>query len=96
VTSHLPFAPGQAIGHLFDGGRHFGRYRVAGASAARRLAWIAASPLVLAVLLGRIARRVTSRDRRLVPPLIRSFPWLLVLLGSWAAGEARGYVEGTA
>jgi hypothetical protein len=94
VVSHLPFTPRQAMGHLLAGGRQYGSYRVSRCGAASRLLLLAPSPLVLVVLLVRIVRRVAARDRRLLPPLVRSLPWLIVLLLAWTAGEATGYATG--
>lgn len=71
-------------------GRHYGRDRVGGKSRGAALAMLLASPLVPAVTLGRIVRRV-GRHRRYRAPLVRALPWLTAFALAWSVGEAHGY-----
>lgn len=69
-------------------GRHYGRDRAG--SRSKALAFLLASPLVPAVTLGRVVRRV-GRHRRYRKPLLRALPWLTVFALAWSVGEAHGY-----
>ncbi len=80
------------LANRFTHGSHFGAYRV------RALGWprwraIAVTPLVPVVLLARIFRRVRRGGQSLAPLLVLS-PMIVLLLGAWAAGEARGAITG--
>lgn len=92
VYSHLAMPLREAAGHLFAGGRRFGGYRKSRSSPARRLFWVAASPLVPAVWLSRIVRRVAARRPARLLTLALGMPYLACLLVAWAAGEAAGYL----
>ena len=94
VASHLPMTLVQAIKHLFEGGRHFGRYRASRSSWLGRLFWVAASPAVPLMLSLRIASRVASRRPSRLLHLLRGLGYLTLLLGAWSAGEASGYLGG--
>lgn len=75
----------------FAWGRLFGSLRVRDASAVRRLALAARSPLIPMVLFGRFLRdRVTKGAR--VGSILRVAPAVGLLVASWAAGEAAGYL----
>ena len=74
-------------------GRGYGGLRVAGRSAAVRLAFAALTPLVPALKVGRIAREVAGRGRYL-GQFIRAFPWILLFAINWSAGEGAGYLFG--
>ena len=60
-----------------------------GARAARALG----SALLPFVMLSRIGRRSLGAPG-LRKPLLRAFPWLAMLVGSWSLGEAIGYAAG--
>lgn len=94
VRTHLPMTFKQACVHLFEGGRHFARYRASQSSAAKRLVWMAISPAVPLVLFGRIAGRAYSRSPGHLRHLARASVPLAVVLGSWGVGEAVGYAQG--
>ena len=94
VESYLPMTLGYGMGHLRDGGRHFARYRAARSSAARRIAWVLASPLVPAVLFLRLARGIAARKPARLLQLVRALPFLALVLGAWSWGEATGYFAG--
>ena len=94
VESHLEMDLPKATDHLFQGGRHFGRYRAATTPGWRRYLWPLAAPAVPAVLAVRLLRRVLERQpHRLGHLLLAKIP-LLILLGSWSLGEGLGYMEG--
>jgi hypothetical protein len=76
------------VANRFVHGSHFGAYRV------RALGWprwraVAVTPLVPAVLLARIAARL-RRARQPLAQMLPLLPAMGLLLGAWAAGEARG------
>ncbi|MEO8077677.1 MAG: hypothetical protein ABI818_15215 [Acidobacteriota bacterium] len=80
-------APGRVLRERFVHGRHFGAYRAT--SGAMRLRLIAAAPLVPALLVARIARRVwPAAGYR--PAFVRALPWLCLFAAAWALGEAAG------
>lgn len=93
VRTHLPMELPQAMAHLFEGGRHFGRYRAFRASLPRRVLWVVASAAIPFVLGGRIIRRVAERDPRRLWHVARSTGYLALVLGAWTVGEALGYVD---
>ncbi len=62
VKSHLSFRFGQAIGHLFRGGRRFGDYRASRSSALVRTLLPGAAVVVPALLTWRILRVVATRQ----------------------------------
>jgi len=73
-------------------GRAYGIERGARGSMVRNLLLLVASPmvtpLVLARIVSRIARRPAYRGK-----LLPAFPWLVRFSLAWAAGEAGGYVS---
>jgi len=73
-------------------GRLFGGDRVRGCALAVRVKHALLAPAVPAVLLSRIARRVTAAGQ--AQQLLRSLPALSLLLTAWAAGEAMGSMFG--
>jgi len=94
VESFLPMTLGYAMGHLRDGGRHFGRYRASRCSTGKRLAFVFASPLVPAVLFLRLARGILARKPGRLLQLVRALPFLALALGAWGWGETTGYLRG--
>jgi hypothetical protein len=86
VVTDAP-APARVLRERFQHGRHFGASRVT--SAAMRVRLLAAAPLVPAVLVVRIARRVWPLQayRRV---FLRALPWLSLFAAAWALGEAAG------
>lgn len=72
-------------------GRHFGSRRtVGGLESGIRIATAPALPLLLAV---RAGLRVARRRPRLLARFVVALPWILILLGAWSLGEARGYAD---
>jgi hypothetical protein len=94
VRTHLPMTLKQAAGHLFEGGRHFARYRASRSTGPKRLVWLAISPAVPLVLFGRIATQAASRSPAHLRYLALASFHLAIVLGSWGVGEALGYTEG--
>lgn len=78
----------------FAAGREFAAARVAGAPFPRRLAFVAASPLIPAVRLVRILRAL-GRVEAALRPGARILPALIVALVVSAAGECCGYAFGS-
>ncbi len=77
--------------HRFEHGRLFGQSRVHRGERAAAIALKA--PLVPALLMGRIAKRVAARrDYRI--RFAAALPLIFVLATAWAAGEAKGAIEG--
>ncbi len=72
-------------------GRQFGSERASSISLLKLSIYILASPLIPAVFLLRITRRVLKRGKHIKEYLL-SLPILLLFLLSWAAGEFSGYV----
>jgi hypothetical protein len=96
VTSRLHMAMREAMEHLFIGGIHFGNFRKAQSGPSTRRLWVIATPVVPLVLLFRIIRLTVTRQPGRLLQLICALPYLLLLLGAWSAGEARGYARGIA
>lgn len=72
-------------------GRLFGATRVRELTPGARLIYIATSPLLPLVLLGRISRRVMARRRNRMH-LLLAFPHLILLTVAWCLGETVGYL----
>ncbi len=81
------------IAHRFRHGIQFGRERLRGAGADRRLLFALAFLLPGAVFLLRIARESLSRPGSLAP-FLRALPWLLAFVGAWSFGEWIGALRG--
>lgn len=96
VQSHLEFGIREAMGHLLEGGRHFGAYRISGQPFPRRLLWILASPAVPAVLFCRLVWLTAERRPERLRLLFRGLVYVALLLGAWSLGEALGTLLGSA
>jgi hypothetical protein len=93
-TAHLNVSrPGPWLAERFHAGRTMAAERARAWTAARRLAYAAAAPLIPAVLLTRALRhmRASRRGSMLLP---RILPELLISLAVSAAGEFFGYASG--
>jgi hypothetical protein len=77
----------------FRHGRCFAGMRRAEMSRARRALFAAGSPLLPAVLLTRILRRLVPK-RRHVGALAASAPVIVLAVAAWSLGEAVGYAAG--
>ena len=78
--------------HRFEHARLFGGSRVKRGESAVRIAL--KSPIVPAVLVARIARRV-ARHGQYMTAFVASIPLIVIIAAAWAAGEASGAVQGT-
>ncbi|MEP6506891.1 MAG: hypothetical protein ABJC63_01595 [Gemmatimonadales bacterium] len=90
----MPTRPGEFIGRLFQRGRQFAGQRSAFWSLARRLVYVAASPIIPLVRLRRIVALVVQRGQG--PAALPGFPALLLGLAASATGEMFGYLFGVA
>lgn len=77
----------------FAHGRRFGRDRAVAMPGLRRLLYAMSSPLVPLVFGMKILRQALRRPdaKRNFP---RAFPYLVIFILAWAAGEMRGVVDG--
>ena len=73
--------------------RSFAGHRVAGTSLGRRALFLAGTPLLPPLVLGRIVRRVWPKGRHR-GAFLRSLPYITLFALSWAAGEFMGYAFG--
>jgi len=74
-------------------GRHFGASRAAVAGAVGRAAGAARAPLVPAILMARVVRRLVARRRHRLR-FVAATPALCVFFAAWALGEAVGWLAG--
>lgn len=74
-------------------GRLFGSTRLTFASRAMRLVYLVGSPLLIPLLLFRMATTALP-DPNLRPRFLRSLPALIALATSWSIGEGLGYLTG--
>ncbi len=95
VRYRRPAPLGQLLRQRFYYGRGHGAARGQGKPWVERLARGVAAPLVSWVLLARLSRRL-PRTPGLRARFLQAAPWILVLLGAWALGEAAGSWFGTA
>jgi glycosyltransferase involved in cell wall biosynthesis len=93
VTSRLRMGFAEAMKHLFSGGLHFGNFRAVRSDTIIRWLWLISSPAVPVVTLFRIIRITIARQPQRSLQLVRSFFYLLLLLGAWSLGEATGYLK---
>ena len=71
-------------------GRRYGADRLTGRGTAEKLARLATSPLLPAVLLAKVARRILPH-RPYRTAFLTALPALALFVGAWALGEAEGY-----
>ena len=86
---------GAALRDRFSFGRLFGSTRVPGVALPKRLAWSAAALLMPPLLVARVAGNLQRRGRHR-GQLLRCLPSLTMISTAWMAGEAVGYLTGTA
>ena len=86
---------GAALRDRFSFGRLFGSTRVPGVAFPKRLAWSAAALLMPPLLVARVAGNLQRRGRHR-GQLLRCLPSLTMISAAWMAGEAVGYLTGTA
>lgn len=81
-----------AMREQLEHGTIFAHTRTEGMALAKRMALIALSPALPAVMVARTIRRARASGASI--PLARSLPGLVALATAWALGELRGYVGG--
>lgn len=86
---------GAALRDRFSFGRLFGSTRVPGVPFPRRLVWSGAALLMPPLLVARVAGNLQRRGRHR-GQLLRCLPSLTMISAAWMAGEAVGYLTGTA
>lgn len=86
---------GSALRDRLQFGRLFGASRAAGLGTGARLARALVTPLLLPVLVLRVARTAFARRRHRLQ-LARASGWLVVMSAAWLFGEAAGYLTGSA
>jgi hypothetical protein len=91
VRQHRRVSLGDSLGEFFEWGSCYGRARANLVGPGRRLAYLAASPLIPGVLLFR-AGADAWRKKRLLDKWIRCLPLSIALNTAWAFGEAAGYL----
>jgi hypothetical protein len=74
-------------------GRSFAAQRMANRRLWRRLMRVGVTPIVPVVKVGRIIGQTLSR-KRLIGPLVRALPWIVLFATSWSIGESIGYLRG--
>lgn len=92
VTQRHSFGFRRFMAQRFEHGRQFGGNRFPGRPLPVRLAAAAAAPLIPAVFLAKIVRRVV-RGRRYYGPFLAALPVMLCFLLAWSLGEAVGYLR---
>jgi hypothetical protein len=88
-TTSFGFRP--FLRQRFQHGRQFGLTRLRGRGPWARALYVAASPLVPAVLLAKVTARVLGNGRHL-GRFVGALPVLACFVLAWAAGEAAGYL----
>lgn len=83
----------RTLAQRFAHARHYAGWRSAQWSTPKRLARLAATPCVPALLAARTARTMQARGLRLIE-WTRALPELALLLAAWTAGEASGLALG--
>lgn len=76
----------------FTHGREYGSSRGKAVTGLRRLGFLAASPLLAPLILGRVVARALPRPphRQALPTAL---PWLAIFTVAWSLGETRGYLD---
>jgi glycosyltransferase involved in cell wall biosynthesis len=92
VRHHQSFSFLGFMRQRFLHGRQYGADRAKDFSMLRRLAHIVSSPLIPAIFLWRITRRVMTRKRSW-GEYLPALPVMMLFLLSWAAGELLGYLS---
>jgi GT2 family glycosyltransferase len=92
VRQRTSFGFRRFVRQRFQHGRQFGRTRLKGRGPGTRAFYVLASPLVPAVLLGKISVRVLRGGRDL-DRFVAALPILACFVLAWAAGEATGYLD---
>jgi hypothetical protein len=86
---------GQTLAERFAWGRLFGVLRVRELTPVRRWGYVVLSPLIPAVVIGRLFRKVFG-GRRCRLQFLAALPFIVLLSIVWCVGEVAGYVTGRA
>jgi hypothetical protein len=92
ITFHNTMTPGVALRQRYHYGRGYAAERAIYQAGARRLLYVAASPLLPLLLSVRLARQALSKGMGCA--FARALGWVLALNLAWSAGEAVGYLLG--
>jgi glycosyltransferase involved in cell wall biosynthesis len=92
VTSHLDMSMTEAMAHLFQGARRYGRHRKSISPSGVRLLLPLATVALPPLLVWRELRNVAARRPRLLGKTVRGLPYIASLVSAWSAGEALGYL----
>lgn len=84
---------GEAVQQAYHLAKSYAAKRVRHTGKLRRWTLAVGAPVLFILLPARIIGTVWRKKQR-IKELIRSLPYLLVLTGSWALGEIRGYFVG--
>lgn len=84
---------GSSLAHRVAHARRFGAGRAVNQSWSARMARVVGAPVIPAVLMGRIARRLRERNEPL-RPWLPAVPHLALIVGAWSMGEAAGSLWG--
>ncbi len=95
VFEQRQLSMGAALRDRFSFGRLFGSTRVPGVSLPKRMAMSAAALLMPPLLVARVVGNLRRRGRH-TDQLLRCLPALTMISAAWMAGEAVGYLTGTA
>lgn len=93
VVHEKEFSIGYFLAQRYHYSRSFTAMRLAGAPRWRRLAFAAATPLLPAVVLGRITATVARKGRHR-GRFVQAFPLLVLFVLGWAWGDAAGALLG--
>ncbi|HEX6314198.1 MAG TPA: Gfo/Idh/MocA family oxidoreductase [Gemmatimonadaceae bacterium] len=95
VFEQRQLSVGAALRDRFSFGRLFGSTRVPGVGLPKRLVMSAAAMVMPPLLVARVAGNLRRRGRH-QGQLLRCLPSLAMISAAWMAGEAVGYLTGTA
>jgi predicted dehydrogenase len=95
VFEQRQLSVGAALRDRFSFGRLFGSTRVPGVALPKRLVWSAAALLMPPLLVARVVATLRRRGRH-SDQLLRALPSLTMISAAWMAGEAVGYLTGSA
>jgi hypothetical protein len=91
VCQHRDIRLARAVQVAYRRGRRFSSTRIVGSNLGRQLVYIASSPLLPLLLLGRLIKNV-SQKRSHVGLVLRVFPLIVLLATVWSWGEFMGYL----
>ena len=93
VYHNKNYSTNDALTQAFHHARAFGAKRISGAPTSRRVIFVLKSLALPILLPSRIAMGIFHKGRHL-KELLKSLPYLLLLLTGWSYGELCGYLFG--